>query len=525
MRTVVIKPVAENKEMLRIFAVDDEILAIDYLKAIMEECKTDCTLLGFSTNSAAALTSIRQLKPDIAIIDINLPGMSGIEVAAELLKTERDLKIIFLTSFRDFDYVKKGMELGISAYILKNELSAESLDRELNKVVGKLEEERKLRRKYVNASLRNYLLRIDSAFEQAERGREADDPGGKAYRMLYIVRKRSFGLQKTNEEPGYINIEDFIYRQETEIVKPYCAANIKDNTWCVLYRSAAEGEEGLQENVWRFFNEHGIETLIVSTPGPVSLQELPSLYDRMSAVDERRLFYGEERFLSLDALKEMNQSRTDFDFMIQRIGEAILRQDRNQLHILYRELFTALKEEASDLQYIKYGQLAFHEYFNYMLNRNYYDELPEEWKNLTFYSQSGFSNWLMAVTAQFYIKQTQDIREGYSEKVSRILKYIKHHYPDADLSNVQIADELGVSERYVRKLFKDELGITITDYLNAYRVEAAKELLGHEEEKVSRIHLKVGFSSSQYFATVFRKIVGMSPREYKRVSAQQSQHQ
>ena len=95
----------------------------------MEECKTDCTLLGFSTNSAAALTSIRQLKPDIAIIDINLPGMSGIEVAAELLKTERDLKIIFLTSFRDFDYVKKGMELGISAYILKNELSAESLDR------------------------------------------------------------------------------------------------------------------------------------------------------------------------------------------------------------------------------------------------------------------------------------------------------------------------------------------------------------------------------------------------------------
>ena len=505
------------REMLRIFVVDDEILAVDYLRTIIEECKTECTLLGFSTNSVMALSSVRRMKPDIAIIDINMPGMSGIEIASELLKTERNLKIIFLTSYRDFEYVKKGMELGVAAYILKNELSPESLDLELKKVVDKLEEEHRLRLKYINVSMRNYLLGMDASFEQAAESEWGGSITKKEYRMLYMVRKRSFGLQNATEEPGFINVEKLISRQEADSVRPCCAANMKNNTWCILYHIScfSDGKESrIIESTWSYFKECGIETIILETPGPVSLQELPSLYGRMSVIDERRLLFGEEKYVSLEDLKGLNRGNADYDLQMQLISETIIRQDRKRIYIVYRDLLASLKETADD-EYIKYGQQAFYEYFNYMLNRHYYDELPEEWKCLTFCSHAAYADWLMRTISGFYTKQEQDIREGYSDKVAKILNYIKQNYDDADLSNVQIADDLDISERYMRRLFKDELGITITDYLNIYRVDKAKELLEHENEMVSKIHLRVGFSSSQYFSTVFRRIVGMSPREYK----------
>ncbi|MCU6794123.1 helix-turn-helix domain-containing protein [Paenibacillus sp. WQ 127069] len=98
--------------------------------------------------------------------------------------------------------------------------------------------------------------------------------------------------------------------------------------------------------------------------------------------------------------------------------------------------------------------------------------------------------------------------------VSLIEKYIQEHYTQ-DLGLEQIADEMGVSVKYVSRVFKDKTGVYLTDYINQVRIEKAKELLTRTEMKVNDIAESIGIHSRTTFLRVFKKVEGISPNEYR----------
>ena len=126
---------------MKIYIVDDEIMAVDYFRMLLESCGKQYSLSGYSTNSLLAYDEIIKIQPDIVFIDVNMPVLTGIELAERILKVRPDEKIVFLTAYRDFDFIKQGMDLGIETYLLKNELTTESLTVELNKIEQKVFEE------------------------------------------------------------------------------------------------------------------------------------------------------------------------------------------------------------------------------------------------------------------------------------------------------------------------------------------------------------------------------------------------
>lgn len=80
------------------------------------------------------------------------------------------------------------------------------------------------------------------------------------------------------------------------------------------------------------------------------------------------------------------------------------------------------------------------------------------------------------------------------------------------------AEYVNKSKNYFSYLFKKELGISFVEYLNQVRVEAAKKLLDTTDEKTYEISEKVGYSDYKYFSSVFKKITGVSPAQYKKMS-------
>jgi len=89
----------------------------------------------------------------------------------------------------------------------------------------------------------------------------------------------------------------------------------------------------------------------------------------------------------------------------------------------------------------------------------------------------------------------------------------------ADLQNLKIADlaeKVGLSESGFRERFKAEMGFSPHEYILDRRITEARQRLSETDLDVTRIALDLGFSSSQYFATVFRRRVGMSPSDYRR---------
>nr|PZN27717.1 MAG: hypothetical protein DIU80_11625 [Chloroflexota bacterium] len=92
---------------------------------------------------------------------------------------------------------------------------------------------------------------------------------------------------------------------------------------------------------------------------------------------------------------------------------------------------------------------------------------------------------------------------------------MRTNYAD-ELSLQDFAAENGVSLAYFSRLFKDEVGMTFSDYLTHLRVEKAKELLARGDLRPSDVSILVGYEDPKYFSQVFRRIAGMAPLDYQR---------
>ncbi|MFN8471156.1 MAG: substrate-binding domain-containing protein [Anaerolineae bacterium] len=102
--------------------------------------------------------------------------------------------------------------------------------------------------------------------------------------------------------------------------------------------------------------------------------------------------------------------------------------------------------------------------------------------------------------------------------VRRAMAYIHEHYAES-LTREDLAAYVGVSPRHLTRCFDEEVGIAPMAYLNRYRILQAKRLLRRGTKSIVAIASEVGFSTSAYFAEVFRREVGLSPREYQRQEA------
>ena len=107
-------------------------------------------------------------------------------------------------------------------------------------------------------------------------------------------------------------------------------------------------------------------------------------------------------------------------------------------------------------------------------------------------------------------------REAPSSKVCQGLELIAEHYPLEDISLEWAAERLGISSVYLLKLLKKETGKTFTELLTQTRMEAAGKLILQKRIKTRELAQKVGYRSSQYFNTVFKKYYGCTPQDYRR---------
>lgn len=121
-----------------------------------------------------------------------------------------------------------------------------------------------------------------------------------------------------------------------------------------------------------------------------------------------------------------------------------------------------------------------------------------------------------------HIEETLLHREKLGSEAQRLVRmamaYIHEQYAEP-ISREEIARHVGVNKDHLSRCFHQEVGVTLTVYLNRYRVNQAKALLAERQKTITEVALAVGFSDSSYFSRVFRRETGMSPRAYRRAPA------
>lgn len=130
----------------------------------------------------------------------------------------------------------------------------------------------------------------------------------------------------------------------------------------------------------------------------------------------------------------------------------------------------------------------------------------------SFYTASGYAYQFMMQLYNTLIKQTKT--QSMSDVVQRCMALIQTEYKN-ELDLAYLSKACNVSIPYLSKRFQEALHISPIQYLNQHRIEVASSLLLRSRNRIEEIAHEVGFSDANYFARVFKKTMGCTPRDYR----------
>lgn len=114
----------KQRERLRVLLADDHAILREGLASLMEK-QPDIAVVGGAEDGKECLEKAAALMPDIVVLDIKLPGMSGIEVCRRLKSSHPLIKVIMLSMYEDYEYIDQALHAGADGYLLKKVVSSE----------------------------------------------------------------------------------------------------------------------------------------------------------------------------------------------------------------------------------------------------------------------------------------------------------------------------------------------------------------------------------------------------------------
>lgn len=125
-------------------------------------------------------------------------------------------------------------------------------------------------------------------------------------------------------------------------------------------------------------------------------------------------------------------------------------------------------------------------------------------------------DWFMKLSSRLLVEMSNQNTRHKKKIILDACEYIKTHINDNTIGLQSVSEHAGLSASYFSQLFKQEMGIGLNSYIACSRIEQAKTLLRESELKNEDIALQLGFVRTNYFNSVFKRIVGVSPGEYRK---------
>ncbi|MNI08562.1 putative response regulatory protein [compost metagenome] len=201
-----------------------------------------------------------------------------------------------------------------------------------------------------------------------------------------------------------------------------------------------------------------------------------------------------------------------------RLAEYLWLVDKEKFELEWSALTAEWLPNEQDVDvYEFYHQLIY--ILNERIRDHYGGQLPDQaFRPLDFTGQAAgdaelIRGHLLAILNEMLIQRNW----RKSHVVTKTLHYIEAQYANPDLSLLEAAELTGMSHPYLSRIFKEEMGKTFVEYVTEHRIKVARELLGKPDVKVYEIAGAVGYLEYSYFTRVFKRAVGHSPSDYRKL--------
>ena len=522
------------------------ILVVDDNRLIVNEiCESlDWPSLGIGQvtrafNGREALEKIQEETVDLLLTDVEMPGLSGLELSQEVAKASPQTKIILISAYDEFEYARGALRLGVFDYIEKP-LDYDVLAKTISKACQEMEREKRnleILEKSKPALAEQFFRMLLSSEDPAQGeilapyseylGLDLDCASFMVVQVRLLNARR---LWQTLGTQGYqVRVLD-LEQALMEILTPcplHCLLKDFDSYICIL--GLKEPPKQARALVVKRFEEvgnqyqepFGLSIGLGSVRG--SIQELYlSLLQARQAL-RQRFFFPEQvlqEAVGFSADKgtalflEGQKEEELIEYLCQGLEERV-RQWCRQFIQRYEN-----PASSRTLIYAAFYSLVFR-LLSFCLEMNLDTSVRMAEVNEIFSSQEWFQSlpqigqWLEGLCLDI-CRLLHETMDSYHEALChRAARFVEQNYGNRDLGLSMVAEHVQLNSSYLSTLFKNVMGQNLSSFITEVRTRRACQLLKNTNLPLKTISEEVGYANQYYFSSSFKKNMGLSPSAYR----------
>lgn len=497
-------------KQIKTFFVDDEPIVISDLLAQINWEEQGFDVRGCAYSAEVALTLIKKYRPDLVFVDVALPGTSGLELAAKIKEINSNAIIIILSGYMEFDYAQQALNIGVLTYLVKHQLTAQTLLETLNKVKETFETQTaavEMIRKQLLSQLLGGKLTCDGLrSEQKEYLEIYSKPfqimGFRPWAPYFYRNDPQWQVKPEMEEILASEQQEGFQILDTVIHQNMIVAFLKITNDHIGSKALMSTAHHCCVAIKEYLHQKtGIPFAAAYQTQMSGLQKLESDANQLAVELERSIFnqnqIGAARLIS-------NRTQSDYSYLTKSAFisdyDRCMKKIKEDLEAAWRNKrltdFNACTEKI--LQLLKALNIDLHKSSG----------MAEQ-----VYSAQEVSDYLLKTLQR--ARRFSEIKEEYSATTIYVLEYINANYNKNPTIN-EVAGKLNSSGMYLGQKIKKETGRTFNDFLTECRMYHAEALMAETNLKISEISREIGISNSQYFRKIFQEFTGQSPNDYRK---------
>lgn len=537
--------------MLKVVIADDEKRICQLLQMIVDWNALGFEIVAVVHNGLEALDAATRLQSDVVITDIRMPECGGLELLQRLREEKRDIDVVIISGYRQFDYAHTALQNGAEDYLLKpikkTELTAvlqriQERHRSSEKAQEQLVQIRNIRRSLaasvdklqtqaISDVLNGKLIR--GSIEQLNRDYQCNFEGEDLYFAAVKIDEKEPLQEKTSEVMSR-KFREIISQELQRSGCSQCSMIVGNYIYCLICPKREDGQAGdsfLQATMYHIIREmQDYAGKVAPIHISVGFSQVKNCELAMAAAQSRtavldQFFRGTERVLCY----EPGSIRVEPTIVVDhrtatRIHNAMVKGGES----LFQELNTILDQLRYGEKRVCYGENLY-EILKKMVEQmcacaeSAYPE-PEPREVLAAYSRRLCMCYSWNSCARYFRKMCQDVndtviqirRDREKRPVQEAKRILDQRFRE-DISLTELSAMLNLSHTYLSTLFKEETGITVSQYLTKIRMKEARRLLLTSQDQVSQIAVQVGYQDEKYFMRVFKKENGLTVSEFRRL--------
>lgn len=485
-------------------------------------------------NGIDALEKLENNKVDFILTDIRMPICDGIELISKVRLKNKDIPIIIISGYGEFEYAEKAINMGVNGYLLKP-IEDDKLEKTINKVLKTLEDKNKL----VSS---NYQVLEEQIKEKSKsdtliraifNNEEIKDED-----IIKEIEGKKFSIALVNIDMEYGSIKSFDY-DDIDLIK-YSIKQLISELEFENITYMIESPLNLNQLIFIFGNEdeNKINSYRMCKKISDKIEEflkinvfigLSGTSDKLNkeiyieAEDYLQMrFFRQDRKIFRQSLKEDNIEYKNLVGKIRLIEKYIQRGDTKNIRLILDGLFTIGNTSINPRRYIQFILNEIVEVIIKLYGYDVYNEVDLEFKQDKINQLSSLGKLVEHINnileKVYKIKNVQTIDDV--DIVKKVRDYIDYNYAK-DINVKDLSEKFNVNYSYLSASFTKEIGISIVSYITELRIEEAKRLLCDGRGDIAVIAESVGYSDLQYFYRVFKKNTGKTPLAYKNMNREQ----